>query len=80
MVLRNRLLRVRRGAFANIAGSTVTTAWKGDAENALVAGLDFSDQFTNNIALFERVNGQFSIYKRAFEDVLPAHFRYQYSA
>ena len=53
------------GAFANIAGSTVTYVWKGDAENALVAGVDFSDHLHDNISLFARANGQLSNYERA---------------
>lgn len=51
--------------FANITGSSANYLWKGDAENALIAGVYVADQVNDKVDLFARINGEFSLYKRA---------------
>jgi hypothetical protein len=52
-------------SFANITGSSATYLWKGDAENTLIAGLYVADKITDKVDLFGRIDGEFSLYKRA---------------
>lgn len=52
-------------AFANITGSSAVYSWKGDSENAIIAGLDVAQKVTDKISIFARANGQFSTYRRS---------------
>ncbi len=64
------------GSFATISGSSVSYIWKGDAENALLAGVDFSDQISDHLDLFARLNTRFSIYKTAGDLSVGARYRF----
>lgn len=65
------------GSFASItSSSTFEYNWKGDTENALLAGIDFSHQFTDKLDAFVRLDSQLSLHKRA--GALSAGVRYHF--
>jgi uncharacterized protein with beta-barrel porin domain len=64
------------GEFATISGSPFTNYWSGDSENTARVGLDVSHQVTDGLEIFGRVNGQFSLYRRAGEISVGGRYRF----
>jgi hypothetical protein len=58
---------ITTGGFATLDGSSFTYKWKGDSANALLVGLSVSDTIIDKLEIFGRLNGSFSLYRRAGE-------------
>lgn len=55
------------GGFASISGSPFIYSWKGDSQNALRGGLDIASQISDKLEVFGRLDGTFTLYRRAGE-------------
>jgi len=62
------------GSFATLTGSSFTYDWKGDSQNALLLGVNVSDEIMDKLEVFGRVNGTFSLYRRAGEIAVGAKY------
>jgi hypothetical protein len=63
------------GGFADLSGSSFTYKWDGNSANALLVGLNFSDEVMNGLDIYTRVNGIFTTNQRAGEVQIGARYR-----
>lgn len=64
------------GGFANMAGSPFTNYWKGDSQNAIRGGVNLASQITDQLEVFGRLDGTFTLYRRAGEISFGAKYRF----
>jgi len=64
------------GGFANFASGSSVSYWRGDSKNSVRVGLNGTDQITDRLAIYGRVEGALTSHRRAGE--LTAGVKYKF--
>ena len=65
-----------KGSFASLSGSTFNYHWKGDSGNTVLLGASASDEVMNNLQVFARIGGEFSLYRRSANFGIGAKYKF----
>jgi uncharacterized protein with beta-barrel porin domain len=64
------------GEFAELSGSSFTYKWDGNSANALLVGVSFADEVMDNVEVYGRLNGTFTVNQRAGELSIGARYKF----